>query len=70
MTTLGIDNANLRFYINELQISQLLLGDEVAFLNYLYDCYIVHGKALRVTDLSKLNELYVEVQTRKGYGHA
>jgi hypothetical protein len=70
MTTAVISNSNLRFYVNELQISQMLSSQETAFLNFLYDCYIVHGKQLQKSDLTSLNELYLDVQTRKGYGHA
>lgn len=64
-----ISNENLKFYVIEMQVSNLLENHEMAFLNYLSDVYLVGNKTLEKKDLMLVEKLYILVQERKGYGH-
>jgi hypothetical protein len=65
-----IKTSDIRFYITELQVSHLLVSNEMAFVNYLFDMYVTYNKKLKPQDLKLLNKLYTDIQIRKGYGQA
>lgn len=63
-----IERTQLRWYITELTSSNLLIDHEIAFINFIIDCKTT--KNLTEAELEKLDNLYLVVQSRKGYGYA